>query len=323
MIGKNDTSINPSYNHLLTFGKGDPSNNAGLWCIHGSCYKGFLIARAFNMGITTNSSSQTGGQRAIFIDSNMHIGMDRYQTAISQNHTLDVGGKIRAEAYHTLSDSRYKRDIEPISNTSGIFKLDAVQYKPSGEAFEEQLQMLKGQLNDTDYAIAEANYKRIIADRNSSDAIDFGFIAQDLRTIYPNLVDEDQNGFLSVNYVGLIPVLVDAIKELKQEINDLRGSNARPSIPEFISSAKLYQNNPNPFTDNTEIKFYIPSESVDASIRIYDLVGSEILKFDIADRGTSAITIYGSQLKAGMYLYSLLIDGKEIDTKKMILTNNN
>jgi len=37
-------------------------------------------------------------------------------------------------------------------------------------------------------------------------------------------------------------------------------------------------------------------------------------------RGESSQWISGSELSAGMYLYALIVDGKEVDTKRMILT---
>ena len=127
----------------------------------------------------------------------------------------------------------------------------------------------------------------------------------------------------------MIPVLVEAIKEQQKEIkslgaevNNLKSEKGfeKSNTSQVISTAKLYQNNPNPFSENTEIKFYVPENSSSAMICIYDLTGSQIMKFDLRDRGYSSLTVRGRELKAGMYIYSLLVDGKEIDTKRMILT---
>jgi len=48
--------------------------------------------------------------------------------------------------------------------------------------------------------------------------------------------------------------------------------------------------------------------------------GVQIKSFDIIERGATSVTIEGYTLQAGMYLYTLIADGKEVDTKKMILT---
>ena len=51
-----------------------------------------------------------------------------------------------------------------------------------------------------------------------------GLLAQDVQAVFPELVKEANNeeGTLSVNYQGLIPVLINAIKEQQQEINELK-----------------------------------------------------------------------------------------------------
>ena len=48
--------------------------------------------------------------------------------------------------------------------------------------------------------------------RDASQETKIGLLAQDIQKIYPELVSE-QNGILSVNYQGLVPVLINAIKE--------------------------------------------------------------------------------------------------------------
>ena len=40
----------------------------------------------------------------------------------------------------------------------------------------------------------------------------------------------------------------------------------------------------------------------------------------VSDRGDAAVKIMGNELGAGIYLYVLMVDGKLVDTKKMILT---
>ena len=48
-----------------------------------------------------------------------------------------------------------------------------------------------------------------------------GVLAQEVRQVLPHLVKEDDNGLLSVNYSGLIPVLIEAIKEQQKRIDEL------------------------------------------------------------------------------------------------------
>ena len=93
------------------------------------------------------------------------------------------------------------------------------------------------------------------------------------------------------------------------------------SIPEIKAErGVLTQNTPNPFTHQTEIKFYISDNVNTASLNIYDLQGKQLMQIPITQRGESSHVISGHHFSAGMYLYALIVDGTVVDTKRMILT---
>ena len=48
-----------------------------------------------------------------------------------------------------------------------------------------------------------------------------GVIAQEVEKIFPELVSTNANGYKSVNYIGLIPVMIESIKDQQQQINEL------------------------------------------------------------------------------------------------------
>jgi hypothetical protein len=48
--------------------------------------------------------------------------------------------------------------------------------------------------------------------------------------------------------------------------------------------------------------------------------GRQVKNFDVRETGRGSITPEGSSMQPGMYMYSLIADGMEVDTKKMILT---
>lgn len=162
----------------------------------------------------------------------------------------------------------------------------------------------------------------------------YGLVASELREIMPELVYEGQNGDLCINYIEMIPLLVESIKELKAEINTLQSGNNGGAVvmSRAIGGATdiedataliipvLKQNNPNPFTDNTVIEYSLPETVETANIYIYDMNGKQIQQIALTERGNSSVTINGGELNAGMYLYSLIADGQVVDTKRMILT---
>ena len=50
-----------------------------------------------------------------------------------------------------------------------------------------------------------------------------GFIAQEVREVYPELVREDEDGMLSLNYNGLVAVLYAEVQELRQALREIKG----------------------------------------------------------------------------------------------------
>lgn len=90
------------------------------------------------------------------------------------------------------------------------------------------------------------------------------------------------------------------------------------SVP--ADAPSLQQNNPNPFSENTTIRFYVPQNVKSAMIRITSLSGEALKTVELQQRGNGEITIAGNALNAGTYNYSLIIDGNKVDSKIMVLS---
>jgi hypothetical protein len=137
----------------------------------------------------------------------------------------------------------------------------------------------------------------------------------------------------------LIPVLVEAIKEQQKIIENLSAQvetiendccNKNDNLKSgTISSnednlaenqAKLFQNAPNPFSNQTTIEFKLPQTVQSAQLHICNMTGTLLKTITVNQRGAGQETISGNEFIPGMYLYSLVADGKIIDTKQMLLT---
>jgi photosystem II stability/assembly factor-like uncharacterized protein len=99
-------------------------------------------------------------------------------------------------------------------------------------------------------------------------------------------------------------------------------SNINSQIP---NENKLFQNYPNPFNPVTSIKYQIPksvnSQKSNVKLIIYDILGKEIatLVNEKQTPGIYEVVFNGNNLSAGIYFYSLIINDKRIDTKKLVL----
>ena len=82
----------------------------------------------------------------------------------------------------------------------------------------------------------------------------------------------------------------------------------------------LLQNQPNPFSAQTTIAYHIPKTTTRAKIHITDLSGKILKTYPLKGTGTGNIKVQGNTFAAGIYMYSLELDGALVATKKMVLT---
>ncbi len=129
----------------------------------------------------------------------------------SPSYRLDVNGTARATSFITASDERLKKNIVVISNAlTNLQKLNGVKY-----SFKENMTVKRK--STVDGEMYEESLINIVKDQNNK----MGLIAQNVREIFPELVYEDNDGYLGVDYVSLIPVLIEAIKEQQAQIDIL------------------------------------------------------------------------------------------------------
>jgi Chaperone of endosialidase/Secretion system C-terminal sorting domain len=232
------------------------------------------------------------------------------------------GGFLYASTSAFGSDARLKKDIKK----------------------EEKISEKLALLNPVTYSFIE-NDKSMKLGLPSS--LQHGFIAQELEAVYPELVVDaihpvfneknEQIGtktLKAINYIGLISVLTASIKELSNEVADLKEkalakektfvvNNQNKLSQKELNSIEangyfMSQNIPNPFKDFTTIEYSVPENDREVSILILNLNGQIIKKYKLNDsKGT--LKIDSASLQKGMYLYSLVSNGSELITKKMLL----
>jgi hypothetical protein len=172
-----------------------------------------------------------------------------------------------------------------------------------------------------------------------------GFIAQEVekaaKAVGYNFsglhVPENDNDHYSLAYSQFVVPLVKGVQEQqqiieklqmqledqKQMISDLKSKMDKAVGLNQVNKDQILafeQNEPNPFTRETIIKYTLPTDTKDARLIIYDLAGKQVKSLQILPGSGSAITITSENLAAGMYLYTILCDGKIIESKRMIVS---
>lgn len=199
----------------------------------------------------------------------------------------------------------------------------------SDQRFKQNIRTLEGvaaklqQLSGYTYAMRTAEFK----EKNFAQTEQIGLIAQEVKAVFPQLVKEDEKGYLAVNYDGMVPVLLEAIKEQQQQIDALKAmvqamsAAGQPAQGVALGNAQpivLDQNAPNPFAEHTTISYTLPADVQRAELRFHDAQGTLIQTVELAQRGQGTLNVFGEKLSGGVYTYTLIADGKVIETKTMV-----
>jgi hypothetical protein len=153
----------------------------------------------WNMTLETISAADNGGISStnLVLSSEHDYPNVRFEPGLTYFlGGIDVTGDAKVEGTLHLSNSisysdiNLKQDIQPLQNVlPDVLKLSGYSYYWK-------------QNNDTTQQI--------------------GVIAQEVQKVFPQLVKADKKGILGVNYQGLTPILLTAIKEQQKEIDDLK-----------------------------------------------------------------------------------------------------
>jgi hypothetical protein len=99
-------------------------------------------------------------------------------------------------------------------------------------------------------------------------------------------------------------------QEQKATDND---EQIQPDIP------RLEQNMPNPFNEHTLIRYYLPENPGEAHIIITGMRGIRVRSFEINAKGQGQVIISSESLPPGTYVYSLMVNNRVVDSKRMVL----
>lgn len=183
--GTSATSAGAYYFNSTSHGvrRNSGTNDVYLFTTTGNLYLG-----------TTGSSSQQ-----LIINNSGNLGIGTSPTS----YKLDVNGACHATSFPTSSDARFKKNIKPLSNcVDKVKKMQGVSYE----------------------------WNEFINNRREGYSLNIpvlGVVAQDLEKVIPEVVSkwhlsEDCKDARAVDYIRIIPVLIEAIKEQQIEIDDLK-----------------------------------------------------------------------------------------------------
>ena len=275
----------------------------------------------FFTGVTNAAGGSPFGAETMRLTDNGRLAVGA--TSVPGNHIANFNGTILVNGTTIGSDRKLKNNIQSFDyGLEEVLRMQPRFYHYNGD---------------------------IIAD----DGIKAGIIAQEFQKIIPEAVMEvdyqkhnlenqviEEGSYLAVNTDMIRYALVNAIQDQQGMIDELRKENEE--LRELITSiadrlentdqsstsatltgnekiASLEQNNPNPFTNQTSISYFVPANAQSASIAITSATGQILKTVSISDRGQGVLDLKADNLPQGTYQYTLVVDGKSVKTNKMIL----
>ncbi|HEX8531840.1 MAG TPA: tail fiber domain-containing protein [Cytophagales bacterium] len=264
---------------------------------------------------------------------NARVGIGTTAPTHQLQLSTDDAAKPGTSSWKVASDKRLKKDLKDFTDGLEVLrKVNPVWFRYTGEA---------GMPTDKKYVGVVAQQMQKVAPYTI-----------DTFTHLDSTGKATQ--YLNYDATALTYILVNAVKELerqhRQEIDakDARleaqqkqlealearlrklegagiaaGRTATPGTdvaPGAFPTARLWQNQPNPYGQSTLIRYLVPATATTAELRVFSLTGEQVYRRALTTGGAGQVEISGRQLPAGTYQYCLVVDGQVTDTRKMILT---
>lgn len=153
----------------------------------GGMYFNHTNSRFFQLDVMSNGAPRLAGHNNQIVF---------YNTQTSTFNSIQVSN------VYNYSDANAKTNITNLSNGLSIIKnLRPVSYNFTGNEARTGVQ-----------------------NQYTGNNAEIGLIAQELERVLPNLVFTDEEGHKLVNYISLIPVLIDAVQTLQNEVDELKAA---------------------------------------------------------------------------------------------------
>jgi hypothetical protein len=235
-----------------------------------------------------------------------------------------------------------------VGTTAGYYVISDIVVKNTPQEIPNSVDIING-LNPKVYTYKTSQFPNL----HMPEGEHYGLIAQDVVNVFPNAVQtgfipqnidpnsgqllSDSMSFKMINYSEFVPLLIDLAKKQQSKIDSLeiRINDCCASAQQFIDTPNsnvtvtsvhvpntlnviLFQNNPNPFEEQTEIKINLTDYEKNSELIIHNSSGIEIFRIELAKTFSNILRIDLSDFPSGTYIYSLNIENRTFDSKKMV-----
>ncbi|HSB91830.1 MAG TPA: tail fiber domain-containing protein, partial [Flavitalea sp.] len=293
----------------------------------------------YGMGMAGVAGEGTYGVLGVAIDDGSSYGgvfRSNYR-ALRVEGNADFYGSVWSSGGYITSDRNLKQDVTEFEDAMAIIgKLKPRNYQFKRDPKYAFLSLPEG----IHYGLLAQDVEEVLPNLVSTTTHQALDLAKPGSTSNAPALAQRQKGALisikAVNYVELIPIMIKAMQEEQAKNSDLKEqlANQQHQITELRQlildlkngtrttasiGAFLEQNSPNPVHGHTLIRYTIPQTTSDAYLSITNVNGQLIKTVTISNKGYGQLNLDTSPLASGTYNYTLYIDGKQVDSKQLVI----
>ena len=155
-----------------------------------------------------NSAVDPSDSDFVYMSINQYVG-----TTLSTG--LELSGNISGSGYIRINHVSASGDV--------VADGDVIAYNSSDIRLKDNIEVIKGSLDKIDgIRGVEFDWNEKAPGWAQERGHDVGVIAQEVEKVLPEIVVKRKSGYLGVDYKRIIPLLIESVKELKQEVEDLK-----------------------------------------------------------------------------------------------------
>jgi hypothetical protein len=179
--------------------------------------------------LTLANLGYTGDTNANYITAVSQLTNDSGFTTYTANQALNTGSN---PSFNNLHVDQLGVNMAAAGTDGRIDATnDIVAYSTSDERLKENIHPLENALDKVSQLRGvEFDWKPVTEEErktiHGNEGHDVGVIAQEVEKVLPEVVTERETGYKAVKYEKIVPLLIEAIKDLKAEIEELKDINS-------------------------------------------------------------------------------------------------
>ena len=290
------------------------NNGAGIW---GGLYpSSSLINGAGIYGSSSSSTQMPSGIYAGYFYGDVKATGTIYGTLVSPSSVSSPsngGGEttvVEVDSRQANSVTSKLRGVDLLQmervNQNGSLAANKIEVRESVETGDFDTNGLTTEeIEELEETQKQANAEPI---QTTLSAVSYGLAADQLQKVYPELVYEDAEGNYSINYIEMVPLLVQSIKELSAEVTSLKQQLGIAEKAEVKAESE----------ETDDIALVVPEGAKDATLSFFDLSGKQVRSARVIAESSNAKT-YTRGLPSGAYVCTLVVDGQVKSSRKIVV----